>query len=95
MDDVKDWTGRKTGDLIRFAEERTTWCRIVNSAGSPQMAAWLRDMMMMMMIWHLRQNRVELVVEEQIFSPGTGGGDFNAYTTVNFAKMHNLAMISI
>jgi hypothetical protein len=38
MDDVKAWTGRKTGDLIRLVEERTTWCRIVNSAGSPQ---WL------------------------------------------------------
>jgi hypothetical protein len=36
MDDVKDWTGRKTGDLIHLAEERTTWCHIVNSAGSPQ-----------------------------------------------------------
>jgi hypothetical protein len=43
MDDVKDWTGRKTGHLIRLAEERTTWCCIVNSAGPPQ---WLRDMMM-------------------------------------------------
>jgi hypothetical protein len=36
MDDVKDWTGRKTGDLIRLAKERTTWCHIVNNAGSPQ-----------------------------------------------------------
>jgi hypothetical protein len=36
MDNVKDWTGRKTGDLIRLAEERTTWCHIVNSVGSPQ-----------------------------------------------------------
>jgi hypothetical protein len=24
MDDVKAWTGRKTGDLIRLVEERTT-----------------------------------------------------------------------
>jgi hypothetical protein len=43
MDDVKDWTGRKTGDLIRLAEERTTrkttWCRIVQGRPNGRMAA--------------------------------------------------------
>jgi hypothetical protein len=62
MDDVKDWTGRKTGDLIRLAEERTMWCRIVNSAGSPPMAAWLRDMMMMMMMMMMMKSILMFIV---------------------------------
>ena len=35
-DDVKDWTGRTMGDLLRLAEDRTEWNRIVNNTASPQ-----------------------------------------------------------
>ena len=35
-DDIKDWTGRTMGELLRLAEDRPRWNRIVMSTTSPQ-----------------------------------------------------------
>ena len=36
MDDIKDWTGRNVEELLRLAENRSVWSRVVMNIASPQ-----------------------------------------------------------
>ena len=36
MDDIKDWTGRNVEELLRLAENRAVWSRVVMNIASPQ-----------------------------------------------------------
>ena len=35
MDDIKDWTGRNVEELLRLAENRSVWSRVVMNIASP------------------------------------------------------------
>ena len=36
MDDIQDWTGRSVKELLRLAENRSVWSRVIMNMASPQ-----------------------------------------------------------